>query len=209
MGGPHVTEIPDEALGRSGGPRHAAEVALGQADETWPRIVEDGARGELKEVYAPVDGFGQERKPTLQDSRRFPGLRNGFGRVLLVCIVAGIVANILAYLADVLMLAARWTAAMKTLGRSELSVKPNRGIQPGLTCSMEFLRRAVCLDASPLWCGAEDCCLGRTRRPGNHSVLLPNASLTAVAGFSPPNLTAMANAAAIVESVAATMAEAA
>ncbi len=67
MGGPHVTEIPDEALGRSGGPRHADAVALGEADETWPVIVEDGARGELKEVYAPVDAFGQEHKPTLQD----------------------------------------------------------------------------------------------------------------------------------------------
>ncbi|HYY41311.1 MAG TPA: cobalamin-dependent protein, partial [Pyrinomonadaceae bacterium] len=40
MGGPHVTEVPDEALGRSGGPRHADAVALGEADETWPRIVE-------------------------------------------------------------------------------------------------------------------------------------------------------------------------
>jgi radical SAM superfamily enzyme YgiQ (UPF0313 family) len=67
MGGPHVTEVPDEALGRSGGPRHADALALGEADETWPRIVEDAARGELKEVYTPVDAFGQERKPTLQD----------------------------------------------------------------------------------------------------------------------------------------------
>ena len=65
MGGPHVTEIPDEALGRNGGPRHADAVALGEADETWPRIVEDAARGKLKEIYAPVDAFGQERKPTL------------------------------------------------------------------------------------------------------------------------------------------------
>src|SRR5207237_3735032 len=40
MGGPHVTELPDEALGRDGGPRHADAVALGEADETWPRIVE-------------------------------------------------------------------------------------------------------------------------------------------------------------------------
>ena len=67
MGGPHVTELPDEALGRSGGPRHADAVALGEADETWPRIVEDAARGQLKEVYSPVDAFGQERKPSLQD----------------------------------------------------------------------------------------------------------------------------------------------
>ena len=67
MGGPHVTELPDEALGRDGGPRHADAVALGEADETWPQIVNDAARGELKEIYAPVDAFGQERKPSLKD----------------------------------------------------------------------------------------------------------------------------------------------
>jgi len=33
MGGPHVTECPDEALGRDGGPRHADAVALGEADD--------------------------------------------------------------------------------------------------------------------------------------------------------------------------------
>jgi radical SAM superfamily enzyme YgiQ (UPF0313 family) len=64
--GPHVTEMADEALGRDGGSRHADAVALGEADETWPRIVEDAARGTLKDVYAPVDNFGQERKPSLQ-----------------------------------------------------------------------------------------------------------------------------------------------
>ena len=67
MGGPHVTEVPDEALGRDGGPRHADALALGEADETWPRIVEDAARGELKEIYTPVDAFGQERKPNLAE----------------------------------------------------------------------------------------------------------------------------------------------
>jgi radical SAM superfamily enzyme YgiQ (UPF0313 family) len=72
MGGPHVTEIPDEALGRDGGPRHADAVALGEADETWPRIVEDAARGQLKEVYTPTDEFGQERKPSLQEYPRIP-----------------------------------------------------------------------------------------------------------------------------------------
>ena len=72
MGGPHVTELPEEALGRNGGPRHADAVSLGEADETWPRIVEDAARGRLKEIYAPVDMFGQERKPTLQDYPAIP-----------------------------------------------------------------------------------------------------------------------------------------
>src|SRR5205085_4873097 len=72
MGGPHITEVPDEALGRDGGPRHADALALGEADQTWPKIVEDAARGELKEVYAPVDAFGQETKPSLQDYPAIP-----------------------------------------------------------------------------------------------------------------------------------------
>jgi len=65
MGGPHVTELPQEALGRDGGPRHADAVALGEADETWPKIVADAARGELKDIYEPVDESGKERKPSL------------------------------------------------------------------------------------------------------------------------------------------------
>ena len=72
MGGPHVTELPDEALGRSGGARHADAVALGEADETWPRIVADAERGELKDIYAPVDAFGQEHKPNLGEYPKIP-----------------------------------------------------------------------------------------------------------------------------------------
>src|SRR5271165_1938176 len=66
MGGAHVTEEADEALGRDGGPRHADAVALGEADETWPQIVEDAVRGELKDVYSPVDAAGKEVKPSLK-----------------------------------------------------------------------------------------------------------------------------------------------
>jgi len=72
MGGPHVTEMADEALGRNGGPRHADAVALGEADETWPSIVEDAARGQLKDIYAPVDETGKERKPGLQSYPAIP-----------------------------------------------------------------------------------------------------------------------------------------
>jgi radical SAM superfamily enzyme YgiQ (UPF0313 family) len=61
-----VTELPDEALGRDGGPRHADAVALGEADETWPKILADAARGQLKDIYAPVDDAGKERKPSLK-----------------------------------------------------------------------------------------------------------------------------------------------
>jgi len=72
MGGPHVTELADEALGRDGGPRHADAVALGEADETWPLIVNDAVRGELKEIYAPVDEAGKERKPSLKAYPEIP-----------------------------------------------------------------------------------------------------------------------------------------
>ena len=72
MGGPHVTEMADEALGRDGGPRHADAVALGEADATWPQIVEGCRRGQLKDIYVPVDDFGQERKPSLKEYPEIP-----------------------------------------------------------------------------------------------------------------------------------------
>jgi len=73
MGGPHVTECPLEALGKDGGPRHADAVALGEADEYWADIVEDAARGELKETYQPkTDEKGNDFKPSLQPYPHIP-----------------------------------------------------------------------------------------------------------------------------------------
>ena len=73
MGGPHVTECADEALGRDGGPRHADAVALGEADATWPRIVIDAANGDLKEIYQPeIDSNGNDVKPSLQPYPHIP-----------------------------------------------------------------------------------------------------------------------------------------
>src|SRR4030095_3970519 len=66
VGGPHVTEMADEALGRDGGIRHADAVALGEADELWPQIVADVERGELKNVYLPVDAGCKGRHPSLK-----------------------------------------------------------------------------------------------------------------------------------------------
>jgi radical SAM superfamily enzyme YgiQ (UPF0313 family) len=72
FGGPHVTEVPDEPLGRDGEPRHADAVALGEADYTWPRIVEDAASGNLQEIYLPVDTHNHEVKPSLVDYPEIP-----------------------------------------------------------------------------------------------------------------------------------------
>jgi radical SAM superfamily enzyme YgiQ (UPF0313 family) len=52
--------------------RHADALALGEADETWPLIVEDAARGQLQEVYTATDASGKERKPTLENYPAIP-----------------------------------------------------------------------------------------------------------------------------------------
>jgi len=73
MGGPHVTEVPDEPLGRNGHPRHADAIALGEADHTWPQIIQDAARGTLREVYSPeLDASGKDVKPSLIDYPSIP-----------------------------------------------------------------------------------------------------------------------------------------
>ena len=73
MGGPHVTECPDEALGRDGGPRHADAVALGEADETWPLIVEDAAHGDAqRDLSSRARRKGNDIKPNLQPYPHIP-----------------------------------------------------------------------------------------------------------------------------------------
>src|SRR5256886_6583973 len=66
MGGPHVTEMPDEALGRDGGARHADAVAPGEAHETLPKKSDDAARREAQRTHPPVDETVQERQAPLQ-----------------------------------------------------------------------------------------------------------------------------------------------
>lgn len=73
MGGPHVTECPDEALGKDGGKRHADAVALGEADSYWATIVDDAAKNCLKETYQPEsDAKGNDVKPPLQPYPHIP-----------------------------------------------------------------------------------------------------------------------------------------
>ena len=67
MGGPHVTELPGEALGSDGGPRHADSVVLGEADRLWPVLVADAERGMLQEIYSARDSAGEAVKPSLVD----------------------------------------------------------------------------------------------------------------------------------------------
>ena len=129
-------------------------------------------------------------------------------RVLLGGIAAGIVGNVLAYLVDGLMLAPQWAAAMKTLGRPEFSdnqfVAFNLiGLLYGILVVGLYALMRPHFGAGPktaVYAGLGAWAMG---------TLLPNASLMAVAGLFPLNLTVMTTAAAIVESAAAALAGAA
>jgi len=67
MGGPHITEVPDEPLGLTGRPRYADAVVLGEADDIWPLVVEDAVLGTLKPVYKPELLNGKDVKPSLKE----------------------------------------------------------------------------------------------------------------------------------------------
>lgn len=45
LGGVHVTVIPEEAA------RHADSIVVGSAEITWPRLLKDFSRGQLKKIY--------------------------------------------------------------------------------------------------------------------------------------------------------------
>jgi radical SAM superfamily enzyme YgiQ (UPF0313 family) len=60
MGGYHPTFLPDEAL------QFADAVVIGDAEEVWPRVVEDARKGRLQQRYShdsfgPLDGLKPDR----------------------------------------------------------------------------------------------------------------------------------------------------
>jgi radical SAM superfamily enzyme YgiQ (UPF0313 family) len=55
IGGPHATALPEEAA------QHADAVVVGEAEDTWPRLLQDAAAGQLETLYrsthrASLDG---------------------------------------------------------------------------------------------------------------------------------------------------------
>ena len=45
MGGAHVSMLPDEAL------QHVDAVVVGEAEEVWPKLIEDVRRGQMRRIY--------------------------------------------------------------------------------------------------------------------------------------------------------------
>src|SRR5262244_3033994 len=68
IGGPHATALPEEAA------RHADAVVVGEAEDTWPRVLEDARRGKLEPVYvssrkAPLAGMPAPRWDLIKGRR--------------------------------------------------------------------------------------------------------------------------------------------
>jgi radical SAM superfamily enzyme YgiQ (UPF0313 family) len=58
LGGIHPTAVPEEAN------EHADSVVLGEAEEVWPRLVEDARTGDLKPFYRQEGYTDLSRMPT-------------------------------------------------------------------------------------------------------------------------------------------------
>lgn len=55
LGGPHVTLMPEEAAA------HADAICVGYAEDSWPQLLRDYARGELKAAYYQAPNFSLDR----------------------------------------------------------------------------------------------------------------------------------------------------
>lgn len=55
LGGPHVSLLPEEAA------EHADAICVGYAEDSWPQLLHDFARGELKPVYRQAPDFSLDR----------------------------------------------------------------------------------------------------------------------------------------------------
>jgi radical SAM superfamily enzyme YgiQ (UPF0313 family) len=59
--------VPDEPLGLTGHPQYADAVVVGEADETWPRVVRDAALHQLQKVYRPAIVDSEVARPALNN----------------------------------------------------------------------------------------------------------------------------------------------
>jgi hypothetical protein len=130
------------------------------------------------------------------------------GRVIVGGIVAGIVADILGYLVDGVMLAPQWAAGMRALGRTEFSLGQNVafniiGLIYGVL--MMWLYAAI----RPRYGAGPKTAVIAGLAVWAAGVLLPNVGFMWATGLFPTNLTVMTTTAAVVELAVAALAGAA
>jgi len=130
--------------------------------------------------------------------------RINVGRVILGGIVAGIVADVLGYLVDGMLLAPQWAAGMKALGRPEFTMSQIMlfnfiGLAQGIFTVWLYAairprygagpKTAICAGLA-VWFAA---------------ILLPNVGFMLASGLFPNNLTFATTAGGIVEWVVAAL----
>jgi hypothetical protein len=134
--------------------------------------------------------------------------RINLGRVVLGGIVAGIVANILGYLVDGVILAPQWTAALKVLGKGDFTTNQIIAFN---VIGLAYGIFAVWLYAAirPRYGAGPKTALCAGLAVWVAGVLLPNAALMGITGLFPTDLTTMTTLAGVVEWAAAILAGAA
>jgi len=134
--------------------------------------------------------------------------RINLGRVVLGGIVAGIVANILGYLVDGVILAPQWTAALKVLGKGDFTTNQIIAFN---VIGLAYGIFAVWLYAAirPRYGAVPKTALCAGLAVWVAGVLLPNAALMGITGLFPTDLTTMTTLAGVVEWAAAILAGAA
>jgi hypothetical protein len=134
--------------------------------------------------------------------------RINIGRVFLGGIVAGIVANILGYLVDGVILAPQWTSAMKVLGKGDFTVNQIIAFN---VIGLAYGVFAVWLYAAirPRYGAGPKTAISAGLAVWVAGVLLPNAGLMGVTGLFPSDLTTMSTLAGAVEWTVAILAGAA
>lgn len=131
--------------------------------------------------------------------------RINLGRVLLGGIVAGIVANILGFLVDGVILAPRWTAAMTALGKGEFTT--NQIVAFNLI-GLAYGIFAVWLYAAirPRYGPGPKTALCAGLAVWVAGILLPNAAFMGAMGLFPSDLTTLSTLAGVVEWAVAALA---
>jgi hypothetical protein len=134
--------------------------------------------------------------------------RINIGRVFLGGIVAGIVANVLGYLVDGVILAPQWTAAMKVLGKGDFTTNQIIAFN---VIGLAYGVFAVWLYAAirPRYGAGPKTAISAGLAVWVAGILLPNAGLMGVTGLFPSDLTTMSTLAGVVEWTAAVLAGAA
>lgn len=129
-------------------------------------------------------------------------------RVVLGGLVAGIVADVLGYLVDGVLLAPQWADGMKALGRPDFTANQWIGFNLiGLAAGIF----AIWLYAAirPRYGSGPRTAITAGVAVWAIGILLPNASLLGVSGFFAMNLTMLTTLGGVVEVVAGTLAGAA